>query len=274
MRLSTGVILAGALVLLSACGETKPATVEGRTKAAVETSVAEIAATLDPATRADFEAAIAIGWKLSEVTGKTPAEIIAAARARRIQELSKTELPALRAKRDEAAAFVTEEEDRAKRSPKFLRGLKAVDPRLSWREENGVQTPFFTFNLTNDTSEPIVRIVFAARISARGEKSPFIDQVFDFTFVDPLVTAETKFVFVKPDAALAANANAGATRTRTDLTFEIDFRKIADLKGRLVLDDEAVAKAVAARDAAEKALAAAEAELARHQANGPFAAPA
>ena len=81
-----GAFLAAALFVLAACGG-KVEVIDGSSKEAAEQSIATLSAALPPDKKAEFEAAIDMGWPLSQIAGKTPDEVIALARAKLDNEL-------------------------------------------------------------------------------------------------------------------------------------------------------------------------------------------
>lgn len=268
------VLLAAALTALAACGEAGPVRIDGASKSAAEQSIAAIGDALDPARRAEFEAAIDMGWPLSEIAGKTADEVIALARARQIATLRDETIPALQAAIPEAEAAVAEAAEATKNARRFLAAISLINPQFVWRDTGpGEASPLFSFNMKNDTSEAIQEIVFHVRIGPRREGKPWIDQRFEFQFAEAVTAGETKFVFVTPDLTHPGNVDALNARdvARSDMSFHIDFVRVADLNGRIIMDDEGEAKAGAALLAARDALADAEAELRRLEAGGPLA---
>jgi len=269
-------LLAAALVLLAACGEAGPAKIDGSSKEAAETSIAAIGASLDPAKKAEFDAAIEMGWPMSELAGKTADEVIGLARARLVKTLKEETIPALQAAIPEAEAAVGTAATAAKNAKRFLNAISLLNPQFVWRDgAAGEASPLLTFNMKNDTSEAIQEIVFNATIGPRGGGKPWIDQRFAFKFAEAVTAGETKFVFVTPDLTLAGNVDALSSRDAApgDIAFGIDFVRVADLNGRVIMDDEGEAKAAAALQDAKDRLAAAEAELKRLEAGGAIAAP-
>lgn len=267
-------LLAAALTLLAACGEAGPQTIDGASKAAAEASIAAIGAALDPAKKRDFEAAIEMGWPLSEIAGKSADEVIALARARLIEALAGETIPALQAAVPEAEKAVAEAATAAKSAKRFLAAISLLNPQFIWRDGSaGEASPLFSFNMKNDTSEAIQEIVFQATIGPRGDGPRWIDQRFGFRFAEAVTAGETKFVFVTPDLTEPGNANALSSRDAApnEMTYAIDFIRVADLNGRVIMDDEGEAKAGAALQDAKDKLAAAETELARLEAGGPIA---
>lgn len=265
-------ILAAALALLAACSS-GPAVIDGSSKEAAEKSIAEITAALPDAEKKEFEAAIDLGWALSEIAGKTAEEVIALARAKMIAELRQHTIPALQAKIAPAEEAVAKAKAAEGSSKRFLAGISLLNPDLVWRQEtDGSPAPLLTFNMKNDTSEAIQTIVFNVKIGPGGAP-PWIEQRFEFKFVEPVITGESKFVFVRPDLTLAGNANALAARDapKSSYRYAIDFVRVADLNGRVIMDDEGVAKAEAELQAAKDAVAAAEAEAKRLEAGGSIA---
>lgn len=267
-------LLAAALALLAGCGgePSGPPKIDGASKEAAEASIAAIDATLPPDKRAEFDAAIEMGWGLSEIAGKSADEVIALARAKKIAALKATTIPALQAKIPEAEKAVELAEQGEKAAKTFLRSISLLKPDFSWRESNGTPSPLLTFNMQNGSSEAIQTIVFNAVISSPGAAKPWIDQRFEFKFAEAVTTGETKFVFVKPDMTLPGNADALESRAETKFDFKIDFVRVADLNGRVIMDDEGPQKAEAELQAAKEALAAAETELKRLEAGGSIAA--
>lgn len=261
-------------LLLAACGGSTPTAIDGTSKDAAERSIAAIAASLDDARRAEFSASIAMGWSLSEIAGKTADEMIALARTRKIAELKQTTIPALQARIAAAEKAVEEAQAQAKSSRRFLQGLALVKPEFVWRAmEDGSSAPLLTFNLRNDTSEAIQTIVFHAAIGPKSGQTAWIDQRFEFRFAEAVTSGEEKFVFVKPDLTLAGNARAADSRGVPvgDLSFRIDFIRVADLNGRTIMDDEGVTKAEADLQTARDALVAAERTLKRLEEGGSIA---
>ncbi len=268
------VLLAAALALLAACGEAGPRTIDGASKEAAETSIAAIAATLDPAKRRDFDAAIEMGWPLSEIAGKTADDIIALGRARLVRELKDETIPALQAAIPEAEKAVEDGRAAVKNAKRFLAAISLLNPQFVWRDGSaGEASPLFSFNMKNDTSEAIQEIVFQATIGPRGDGPRWIDQRFTFKFAEAVTAGETKFVFVTPDLTEPGNVNALNSRdaAANDMTYDIDFIRVADLNGRVIMDDEGEAKAGAALQAAKDKLAEAEAELKRLESGGAIA---
>lgn len=269
-------LLAAGIALLAACGEAGPARIDGSSKDAAEASIVAIAATLDPAQKAEFDAAMDMGWPLSEIAGKTADEVIALARARRIATLRDETIPALQTAIPEAEAAVGEAAEAARNARRFLAAISLINPRFVWRDgAPGEASPLFSFNMKNDTSEAIQEIVFRATIGPRGDGKPWIDERFAFKFAEPVTAGETKFVFVTPDLTHPGNVDALSSRDAApgDMRYDIDFVRVADLNGRVIMDDEGEAKAGAALQAARDELAAAEAELKRLEAGGAIAAP-
>jgi len=268
-------VLAAALALLTACSS-GPVVIDGSSKEAAEGSIAEITAALPDPQKREFEVAIEMGWALSEIAGKTADEVIALARAKKVAEIRQHTIPDLQAKvapAEEAVAAAKANEGSSKR---FLAGISLLNPELIWRQEtNGAPAPLLTFNMKNDTSEAIQTIVFQAKIGPGGDAPPWIDQRFEFKFVEAVTTGETKFVFVRPDLTLPGNANSLAARDapKSQYRYSIDFVRVADLNGRTIMDDEGVAKAEADLQAAKDAVAAAEAEAKRLEAGGSIATP-
>lgn len=267
-------LLAAALTLLSACGEAGPAKIDGSSKEAAETSIAAISAALDPAKRAEFDAAIEMGWPLGELAGKTADEIVALARSRLIKALKDETIPALQAAIPEAETAVGAAATAAKNAKRFLQAITLLNPQFVWRDgAAGEASPLFSFNMKNDTSEAIQEIVFHATIGPKGDGKPWIDQRFEFKFAEAVTAGETKFVFVTPDLTLPGNVDALNSRDAApgDISYGIDFVRVADLNGRVIMDDEGEAKAGAALQDAKDKLAAAEAELKRLEAGGAIA---
>lgn len=266
-----GAFLAAALFVLAACGG-KVDVIDGSSKEAAEQSIATLAAALPPDKKAEFEAAIDMGWPLSQIAGKTPDEVIALARAKTIEEL-KAKLPALEAAVTEAGEAVERAKKGEASAKKFLGALPLLNPQFVWRETaDGGVSPLFTFTLKNESSEAIQTIVFVAKIGAKGAE-PWIDERFTFKFAEAVTTGEEKFVFVTPDLTAPGNANAQESRVVPEggYKYAIDFIRVEDINGRVIMDDEGVAKAEAALETAEEALAAARAELARLEAGGSIA---
>ncbi|MCC6920711.1 MAG: hypothetical protein IT548_16050 [Alphaproteobacteria bacterium] len=270
------IVMAAALVLLAACNS-GPVVVDGSSKDAAEKSIAEMTAALPDPQKREFETAIDMGWSLSEIAGKTADEIVALARAKMVAELKQQTVPDLQARIAPAEAAVEEAKKGEGSAKRFLAGISLLNPDLTWRQNtDGSPAPLLTFNMKNDTSEAIQTIVFVAKVGPGGkDKAPWIDQRFTFKFVEAVTTGESKFVFVTPDLSLAGNANALAARDagKGAYRYSIDFVSVADLNGRVIMDDEAVAKAEAELQAARDALAAAEAEIARLEAGGSIVAP-
>ncbi len=263
----------GLALMLAACGAA-PATIDGASKEAAEQSIAELTAALPVGKQAEFQAAMAMGWPLSAIAGKTPDEVIALARAKLIAELKETRIPALQAAIPEAEAAVESAKRNEQTAKKFLSGLPLYSPEFVWREgADGAPSPLFTCNLKNETSEAIQTIVFGLKIAAGPGAKPWIDQRFTFKFVEAVTTGETKFVFVTPDLTLPGNADALESRLKPDggYDIQIDFVRVEDLNGRVIMDDEGVTKANADLLAAKDALAAAEAELQRLEGGGSIA---
>lgn len=274
MRAAARSIALAAALIVAACGQSAPTVVDGASKEAAEASIAALGAALPPAAREDFEIAIEMGWPLAEIAGKTPAEIVAMARARRIAELRDTEIPALEAKVAEAEAAIATARRTEASAPRFLAALELVNPQFVWRPgANGEAEPLLSFNLRNGSSEAIQTLVFRATIGAKGAAKPWIDERFTFKFAEAVTTGETKFVFVTPDLAQPGNADAQDSRIEPDggYAYGIDFVRVEDLNGRAIMDDEGVEKAEAALAAAEAALAAAETEAKRLEAGGALA---
>jgi hypothetical protein len=268
-------VLAAALMLLAACSSGPPV-IDGSSKEAAETSIAEITAALPDPEKREFEAAIEMGWALSEIAGKTAEEVIALARAKMIAEIRQHTIPELQAKIPEAESAVERAKAGEGTSKRFLAGISLTNPELMWRQEtDGSPAPLLTFNMKNDTSEAIQTIVFHVKIGPGGAAPPWIDQRFEFRFVEAVTTGETKFVFVRPDLGQPGNANALAARdaSKASYRYAIDFVRVADLNGRVIMDDEGVAKAEADLQAAKDAIAAAEAEAKRLEAGGSIATP-
>jgi hypothetical protein len=268
-------LFASALVLLTACGEAGPAKIDGTSKETAETTITAIGAGLDPAKKADFDAAIEMGWPLGELAGKTADEVIALARGRLIKTLKEETIPALQAAIPEAEAAVGAAAEAAKSAQRFLNAISLLNPQFVWRDgAAGDASPLFSFNMKNDTSEAIQEIVFHAKIGPRGDGKPWIDQRFTFKFVEAVTAGETKFVFVTPDLTLPGNVDALSSRDAApgDIQYGIDFVRVSDLNGRVIMDDEGEAKAGADLQAAKDKLAAAEAELKRLEAGGSIAA--
>lgn len=265
-------VLAAALLMLAACSE-KAGVIDGASKEAAEQSIANLTAALPPEKQADFQAAIDMGWPLSAIAGKTPDEVIALARAKMIAELRDVTIPALQAKIPEAEAAVAAAQKNETVTRKFLNALPLYGPEFTWRPAaDGSASPFFTFNLKNESSEAIQTIVFNLKISAGKGAKPWIDERFTFKFVEAVTTGETKFVFVTPDLTKPGNADALESRVKPEggYNYEIDFIRVEDLNGRAIMDDEGVPKAEAALQAAKEAVAAAEAKLKRLEAGGPL----
>ncbi len=268
--------LAIALALLAACGDAGPLKIDGSSKEAAETSIAAIAGALEPARKAEFEAAIEMGWPMSEIAGKTANDVIALARARLVKTLKDETIPAAQAAIPDAEKAVATAADDARSAKRFLNAISLLNPQFVWRDgATGEASPLFTFNMKNDTSEAIQEIVFKATIGPRGDGGPWIDQRFAFKFAEAVTAGETKFVFVTPDLTLPGNANALSSRDAApgDIAYGIDFVRVADLNGRVIMDDEGEAKAGADLQAARDRLAAAEAELKRLEAGGSIVAP-
>jgi multidrug resistance efflux pump len=266
--------LAVALVLLAACNS-GPLVVDGASKDAAEKSIAEMTTALPDAQKREFEAAIEMGWALTEIAGKTADEVIALARAKKIAEIRKSTIPALQAKIPDAEAAVEAAKANEGSSKRFLAGISLLNPELLWRQEtDGSPAPLLTFNMKNDTSEAIQTIMFEVKIGPGGDAPPWIAQRFEFKFVEAVTTGETKFVFVRPDLSQPGNANALQARDapKASYRYSIDFVRVADLNGRTIMDDEGVAKAEAELQAARDAIAAAEAEATRLEAGGSIAA--
>jgi hypothetical protein len=267
-------LVLGLIVSLAACGA-PPAAIDGASKEAAEQSIAALTANLPPEKQAEFQAAIAMGWPLSVIAGKTPDEVIALARAKKIAELKEARIPTLQAAIPSAEAAVESAKGNEQTAKKFLSGLPLYSPEFVWREgADGAPAPLFTFNLKNETSEAIQTIVFGLKIAAGPGAKPWINQRFTFKFVEAVTTGETKFVFVTPDLTLPGNADALESRLKPagGYDIQIDFIRVEDLNGRVIMDDEGVAKAEADLLAAKDALAAAEAELKRLEAGGSIAA--
>ena len=267
------VFLAAALLALAAC-DSGPRLIDGSSKEAAESSISEIAAALPEERRAEFTAVIEMGWALSEIAGKNADEIIGLGRAKVIGDMKTAEIPRLEALVIDAEKAVETARANEASSKGFLRGISLLNPELVWREmTDGSPSPLFTFNMKNDTSEPIQTISFHLTIKAKGGASTFIDQRFDFTFAEAVTSGETKFVFVKPDLSLAGNAGALAARALKsgDFQYGVDFVRVADLNGRIIMDDEGVAKAEADLQAARDTLAKAKTELQRLEAGGAIA---
>lgn len=264
-----------AALMLAACGDVNgPPVIDGASKEAAEASIAAIDATLTPEKRAEFDAAIEMGWPLKQIAGKTADEVIALARAKLIAELKEKTIPGLQAKIPEAEAAVEQAKSGGKASKSFLKSISLLKPDFTWRDTNGTPSPLLTFNMENASSEAIQTIVFNAQISTPGVEKPWIDQRFEFKFVEAVTTGESKFVFVTPDLTLPGNATALGSRGQAKFTFKIDFVRVADLNGRVIMDDEGPQKAEADLQAAKDALAAAEAELKRLEAGGSIVPPA
>jgi hypothetical protein len=266
-------LLAAVLALLTACNS-GPTVIDGSSKEAAEASIAEITAGLEDAQKREFEAAIEMGWALSEIAGKTADEVVALARAKAIAEIRERRLPELRAKIAPAEEALTQAKAHEGSAKRFLAAISLLNPELVWRQEtDGRPAPLLTFNMKNDTSEAIQTIVFKVKIGPGGDAAPWIDQRFEFKFVEAVTTGESKFVFVRPDLAAPGNANALAARDapRSSYRYAIDFIRVADLNGRTIMDDEGVAKAEADLQAANEAVAAAEAEAKRLEAGGSIA---
>lgn len=267
--------LAAALALLAACGEAMPSKIDGASKETAEASIAAIGAALDPAKKAEFDAAIEMGWPLSELAGKTADDVIGLARARLIRTLKDETIPALQAAIPQAEEAVGAAAEAAKNAKRFLNAISLLNPQFVWRDgASGEASPLFTFNMKNDTSEAIQEIVFQATIGPTGGGKPWIDQRFAFKFAEAVTAGETKFVFVTPDLTLPGNVDALASRDAApgDIQYGIDYVRVADLNGRVIMDDEGEAKAGADLQAAKDRLAAAEAELKRLEAGGSIAA--
>jgi len=270
VRGALGAIVLAASLALAAC-EGKPTVIDGASKEAAEASIAALGAGLPPGERGDFEAAIEMGWPLSEIAGKTPAEVIAMARARRVAEMRETTIPALAAQIPEAEAALEAARRNEASAGRFLAALALVNPQFVWRPGAGGESePLLSFNLQNGSSEAILTIVFRATVGAKGAAAPWIDERFTFKFAEAVTTGETKFVFVTPDLAAPGNAAAQESRVEPDggYAYAIDFVRVEDLNGRAIMDDEGVAKAEAALQAAKDALAAAEAEAKRLEGGG------
>lgn len=264
-------LLAALVGLLAACGEAGPAKIDGATKEAAEASIAAIGASLDTAKKAEFDAAIEMGWPLGELAGKTADEVIGLARARLIKTLKDETIPALEAAIPAAEENVAKAAEAAKNAKRFLAAISLLNPQFVWRDgAAGAASPLFTFNMKNDTSEAIQEIVFEATIGPRGDGKPWIDQRFAFKFAEAVTAGETKFVFVTPDLTLPGNADALISRDAApgDIQYGIDFVRVADLNGRVIMDDEGEAKAGADLQAARDNLATAKAELKRLEAGG------
>jgi hypothetical protein len=267
-------LLAAALVLLAACGDAGPAKIDGSTKESAEASIAKLGATLDPAKKAEFDAAIEMGWPLSELAGKTADDVIGLARARLVKTLKEETIPALQATIPEAEKAVGTAADAAKNAKRFLSAISLLNPQFVWRDgAAGEASPLLSFNMKNDTSEAIQGIVFNAKIGPRGDGKAWIDQRFDFKFAEAVTAGETKFVFVTPDLTLPGNVDALSSRdaAANDMSYDIDFIRVSDLNGRVIMDDEGEAKAGAALQDAKDTLAAAEAELKRLESGGSIA---
>ncbi|MFT3811018.1 MAG: hypothetical protein QM698_13950 [Micropepsaceae bacterium] len=263
--------LAAALVLLAACGDSGPLKIDGASKEAAEASIAAIGAALDPVKKAEFDAAMDMGWPLGELAGKTADDVIALARARMIATLKDETIPALQAAIPEAEKAVEETAAAGKNAKRFLAAISLLNPQFVWRDgAAGEASPLFTFNMKNDTSEAIQEIVFHATIGPRGDGKPWIDQRFTFKFAEAVTAGEEKFVFVTPDLTLPGNVDALNSRDAApgDMSYGIDFVRVSDLNGRVIMDDEGEAKAGADLQAAKDRLAAAEAELKRLEAGG------
>jgi len=268
-------LLAAALALLAACGDAGPVKIDGSTKETAEASIAAIGAALDPAKKAEFDAAVEMGWPLSELAGKTAEDVIGLARARLVTALKEETIPALQATIPEAEKAVGTAAEAAKSAKRFLTAISLLNPQFVWRDgAAGEASPLFSFNMKNDTSEAIQEIVFHATIGPRGDGKPWIEQRFDFKFAEAVTAGETKFVFVTPDLTLPGNVDALASRdaASNDIQYGIDFVRVGDLNGRIIMDDEGEAKAGAALQDARDKLAAAEAELNRLEAGGSIAA--
>lgn len=268
-------LILAASLLLAACGSHAVTVIDGTSKEAAEQSIAAITAGLPDDKKAEFTAAVDMGWGLSEIAGKSADELITLARAKKIAEMKETIIPALQAKVASAEKAVEDAKDQAKSSKRFLQGISLVKPEFVWRDmEDGSSAPLLTFNLKNDTSEAIQTIVFHAKIGPKSGGAVWIDQRFEFQFAEAVTSGEEKFVFVKPDLTIAGNANAVESRGKSagELKFGIDFVRVADLNGRTIMDDEGPAKAEAELQAARDALAAGEANLKRLEAGGSIAA--
>lgn len=267
-----GIILALGFVLLAACGG-QPTVIDGASKEAAEQSIAVLMAGLPPEKKAEFQAAIDMGWPLSQIAGKTPDEVIALARAKKIEEVKAT-LPALQdavTKAVEAVELAKKGEASAK---KFLSALPLLNPQFIWRATtDGGVAPIFSFSLKNESSEAIGTIVFVAKIAAAKAAPPWINQRFTHKFVAPVTTGEESFVLVTPDLTDPGNATAQESRVVPEggYYYSIDFVRVEDVNGRAIIDDEGVVKAEAALKTAEEALAAAEAEVKRLEAGGSIA---
>lgn len=264
-------LLAAGLILLSACGESGPLKIDGASKEAAETSIAAIGASLDPAKKAEFDAAMDMGWPLGEIAGKTADEVIALARAKLIATLKEETIPALQAAIPAAEKAVEDAAAANKNAKRFLNAISLLNPQFVWRDgAAGEASPLFTFNMKNDTSEAIQEIVFQATIGPRGDGKPWIDQRFTFKFAEAVTAGEEKFVFVTPDLTLPGNVDALNSRDAApgDISYGIDFIRVSDLNGRVIMDDEGEAKAGADLQAAKDRLAEAEAELKRLEAGG------
>lgn len=257
---------------LAACGQQGATIIDGSSKEAAEASIAAIDGALPADKRAEFDAAIAMGWPLSQLAGKSPDEVIAMARAKLVAELKEKTIPNLQAKVAEAQKAVDDASSGGKASKRFLNAISLLQPSLTWRDTNGTPSPLFTFNMQNGSSEAIQTIVFNLKITAAGAAKPFIDQRFTFKFAEAVTTGETKFVFVNPDLTLPGNSDALSAKGQTRLDYGIDFVRVEDLNGRAIMDDEAGAKAEADLQAAKDALVAAEARLKALEAGGSIAA--
>ena len=212
------VLIAALIAGLAACGEAGPLKVDGSSKEAAESSIAAMGQALPPDRKAELDAAIDMGWPLSQIAGKTADEIVAMARAKMIAELRDVTIPALQAKIVEAEAAVAASKEGGGATRGFLRGISLLKPELTWREANGTPTPLLTFNMKNDTSEAIQTIVFRAQISAPGREKAFIDQRFELKFAEHVTTGENKFVLVNPDLTQPGNTDAMDSQVAEKMT--------------------------------------------------------
>jgi hypothetical protein len=263
-------MFAAVFLALAAC-DSGPRVIDGSSKEAAESSIAEIAADLPEDRRAEFTAIVEMGWPLGELAGKTADEVIALGREKVISTIRTEDVPKAQARVADAEAAVTAARGNEDNATRFLRGISLLKPELVWRNlADGSPSPLFTFDMKNETSEAIQSLVFHLTVKARGQDITFVDQRFDFVFAEAVTTGETKFVFVKPDLSLAGNAGALAARDVKpgDFQYGVDFIRVEDLNGRVIMDDEGVAKAEADLKDAKDALARVTAELQRLEAGG------
>jgi hypothetical protein len=267
--------LAAALALLTACGGPSGAlTVDGASKEAAEKSIADMTAALPSDKQGDFKAAIAMGWKLKEIEGKTADDIVAMARTKKI-ETAEAKLKDLEAAIPIREAAIEKAKKGNIASRRFLQAISLINPQLAWRSATNGEppSPLISFNMKNGSSEAIQGIVFEVKIGPKAGGKPWIDQRFTFKFAEAVTTDESKFVFVKPDLSQPGNTDALQSQSVSpaDYKFVVDFIRVDDVDGHPIMDDEAETKAEADLQAARDAVTTEEAEVKRLQGGGSIA---